>query len=80
MLIGTANHRVLVLSEDSDSDSGPAADESLHDRLLPLPSAVVSMAVSPNGLFVACYRRDGVLTVFSHSFTTKVQMNRQLDR
>lgn len=30
------------------------------------------MVVQPNGRYLACYRRDGVLTVMSSTFTTKV--------
>ena len=48
-------------------------DQQLRDRIA---APVVKIAVSPNGRFLACYRRDGVLSVFSSNFSTKVSEDR----
>ena len=37
-----------------------------------IESAICKISISPNGKFIAYYRRDGVLTVISSSFTTKI--------
>ena len=37
-----------------------------------IAAPITKMVVQPNGRYLACYRRDGVLTVMSSTFTTKV--------
>ena len=59
----TSNHSIIVV-EESDIE-----DQLLQDRI---GSPILKIAVAPNGRFLACYRRDGILTVMSASFTTKV--------
>lgn len=39
----------------------------------PLPEPIVKMAVAPNGRFLACFSRDGMLAVMSSNFATKVR-------
>ncbi|CAN0406301.1 unnamed protein product, partial [Laminaria digitata] len=38
----------------------------------PLLEPIVKMAVAPNGRFLACFSRDGMLAVMSSNFATKV--------
>lgn len=59
-----------------------AVDENgLDDGLLPepLPHPIVKMAVAPNGRFLACFSRDGMLAVVSSTFAPKVRHPRQLN-
>lgn len=52
-----------------------AVDENgVEDGLLrePLLEPIVMMAVAPNGRFLACFSRDGMLAVMSSNFATKV--------
>eukprot|EP01041_Mallomonas_annulata_P005078 gene5078-10164_t len=63
VLLGTCNNSIIVV-EESDVE-----DQQLQDRI---GAPIIKMAVSPNGRFLACFRRDGILTVMSASFTTKV--------
>lgn len=58
---------MLVLHEQGE-------ENVIEDQLLQqkIASPIAKMAISPNAKFVACYRKDGVLTVMSTSFTTKV--------
>lgn len=37
-----------------------------------ISAPITKMSVAPNGHFLACYRRDGVITVLSAAFTSKV--------
>lgn len=54
-------------------------ENGVEDGLLkePLPEPMVKMAVAPNGRFLACFSRDGMLAVMSSNFATKV---RKFDR
>jgi hypothetical protein len=63
VMIGTIDNSVLVIDEHE------VEDQLLQDRI---GAPITKMAVAPNGRFLACYRRDGVLTVMSATFTTKV--------
>lgn len=63
VMLGTNDNSIIVVDEN-----GPE-DQLLQDRV---EAAVTKMSVAPNGRFLACYRRDGVLTVLSTTFTTKV--------
>ncbi|CAM9837898.1 unnamed protein product, partial [Heterosigma akashiwo] len=51
------------------ADELGAEDQRLEGRL---PAPIAAMAPAPNGRFLACFTRGGVLTVLSTSFTTKV--------
>jgi hypothetical protein len=63
VMLGTNDNSITMVDEN-----GPE-DQLLQDRV---GAAVMKMSVAPNGRFLACYRRDGVLTVLSTTFTTKV--------
>ena len=63
VMIGTSDNSVVVVDEHS------IEDQMLHDRI---NAPITKMAFSPNGRFLACYRRDGIMTVMSATFTTKV--------
>lgn len=63
VMIGTIDNSVLVIDEHE------VEDQLLQDRI---GAPITKMAVAPNGRFLACYRRDGILTVMSATFTTKV--------
>jgi hypothetical protein len=62
-MLGTLDNSVLVVDENE------VEDQLLQDRI---GAPIDMMALAPNGRFLACYRRDGILTVMSSSFTTKV--------
>lgn len=62
-MLGTSDNSVLVVDENE------VEDQLLHDRI---SAPITKMAVAPNGRFLACYCKDGVLTVMSATFTTKV--------
>lgn len=63
VLLGTEDSSIIVVDEN-----GPE-DQHLQDRI---GAPVTKMAVAPNGRFLACFQRDGVLIVMSTTFTTKV--------
>lgn len=62
-MLGTNDNSIIVVDEN-----GPE-DQLLQDRI---GAAVTKMTVAPNGRFLACFKRDGVLTVMSCNFATKV--------
>ena len=68
VLVGTSDHSVLVVHE-SDLDTNVIEDQLLQQKI---GAAITRIAVAPNGRYLACYRRDGVLTVMASAFTTKV--------
>ena len=63
-MLGTSDNSVVVIDENE------VEDQLLQDRI---SAPITKMSVAPNGRFLACYRRDGVLTVMSTTFTTKVR-------
>lgn len=63
VLIATSDNSVLIV------DTTNSEDQLLQERI---SSPIVKMAVAPNGRFLACFTRDGILTVMSTAFTTKV--------
>ena len=69
VMLGTSDNSVLVIDENE------VEDQLLQDRI---GAPITKMAVAPNGRFLACYRRDGVLTVMSATFTTKVYRMRYI--
>ena len=50
-------------------DENGSEDQHLQDRI---GSPIIKMAVAPNGRFLACHQKDGLLTVIATTFTTKV--------
>ena len=64
VLLGTLDGSIIVVDENE------AQDQLVQDRI---GSPVTMMAVAPNGRYLVCYRRDGILTVLSTAFTTKVR-------
>jgi hypothetical protein len=64
VMLGTSDNSVVVIDENE------VEDQLLQDRI---SAPITKMSVAPNGRFLACYRRDGVLTVMSTTFTTKVR-------
>ena len=63
VLVGTIDGSIIIVDETE------AQDQQVQQSI---GSPVTKMAVAPNGRFLAAYRRDGILTVLSTSFTTKV--------
>lgn len=63
VMLGTLDNSVIVVDENE------VEDQLLQDRIA---APIDMMALAPNGRFLACYRRDGILTVMSSNFTTKV--------
>jgi len=62
MLANQVNSIIVV-------DENEIEDQLLHDRI---GAPITKMSVAPNGRFLACYRNDGILTVMSATFTSKV--------
>jgi vacuolar protein sorting-associated protein 16 len=63
VLLGTQDNSILVVDENE------VEDQLMQDRI---GAPIIKIAVAPNGRFLACYRKDGILTVMSSSFTSKV--------
>ena len=63
VLLGTPDNSIVVISEHG------IEDQRLQDRI---ESPIAKIAISPNGLFLACYLNNGILCVLSSTFTTKV--------
>jgi len=63
VLLATEDNSVIVVDENE------VEDQLLQDRVF---APITMMVVAPNGRFIACYRRDGVLTVLSTTFTSKI--------
>lgn len=62
-MLGTSDNSVIV------TDENEVEDQLLQDRI---SAPIVRMAVAPNGRFLACFQKNGILTVMSSTFTTKV--------
>lgn len=67
VLLGTSDNSVLVLYEAEFKNV--IEDQQLQGKI---DAPIVKMAVAPNGVFLACYRSDGVLTVMTAAFSRKV--------
>lgn len=63
VLIGTADNSILVV------DANGPDDQRLQGCI---QAPIISMALAPNGRFLACFTALGTLSVVSTSFTTKV--------
>ena len=61
VMLGTMENSILVV------DRNGAEDQLLQDIAAP----ITKIAVAPKGEYLACYRRDGMLTVLSSTFVTK---------
>jgi vacuolar protein sorting-associated protein 16 len=66
VILGTPDSSIIVVDENDFED------QLLQDRI---GAPISKIAVAPNGKFLACFRRDGVLTVLSVTFTTKVSFS-----
>ena len=62
-MLGTSERSIIVVDENDTED------QLLQDRI---GAPITKISVAPNGRFLACYRQDGILTVLSVTFTTKV--------
>ena len=70
VILGTSDNSILVLYEASSVDrKNIIEDQQLQGKI---EAPVIKMAVAPNGVFIACYRSDGILTVLTSAFTKKV--------
>jgi hypothetical protein len=67
VLLGTSDNSMLVLYEADTKNV--IEDQQLQSKI---EAPVVKIAVAPNGVFLACYRSDGILTVMTASFSKKV--------
>lgn len=67
VLLGTSNSSICVVHEDG-------VETVVEDQMLQqvLGAPVTKIAVSPDGSQLACYKKDGVLSVISSSFTQRV--------
>ena len=71
VLLGTSDNSVLVLHEAAVAGAKSICEDQLLQTKIDAP--IVTMAVSPNGAFLACYRSDGLLTVVTAAFSKKVR-------
>lgn len=60
VLVGTSDCSILVIEEDGRIED----QETQHS----IGSPIIKISVSQNGKFVACYRRDGILSIMDSSF------------
>lgn len=67
VLLGTSDNSMLVLYEADTKNV--IEDQQLQTKI---EAPIVKIAVAPNGVFLACYRSDGILTVMTSSFSKKV--------
>jgi vacuolar protein sorting-associated protein 16 len=67
VLVGTSARSILTIHENGDG-------QEIEDQLLAqkLGSPPTKIALSPDGCHIAVYRKDGILTVMSASFSTKI--------
>jgi hypothetical protein len=71
VLLGTSDNSMLVVYEADTKNV--IEDQQLQNKI---EAPVVKIAVAPNGVFLACYRSDGILTVMTSSFSKKVRFSR----
>jgi len=62
--VGTSDCSILVIEEDGRIED----QETQHS----IGSPIIKISVSQNGKFVACYRRDGILSIIDSSFKNLV--------
>lgn len=62
VMFGTKDNSIIVV------DRNDWEDQLLGDRIA---APITKIAVAPKGEYLACYRRDGFLTVLSSAFTTR---------
>ena len=62
-MLGTSDNSIRVVDENDTED------QLLQDRI---QAPITKISVAPNRKYLACFRKDGVLTVMSVTFTTKV--------
>lgn len=67
VLVGTSDHSVLVIHESGNETE--IEDQLIHHKV---GAPITKISLGPDGRYLACYRKDGVLTVMTSSFTTKV--------
>lgn len=63
VILGTQDNNVIIVDENQNEV------QTLGDII---EAPIIMMAVAPNGKFVACYRKDGILSVMAAAFTSKV--------
>lgn len=64
--MATEDRTVIVIDENEFED------QNLQEKL---PCPVTKMSVAASGLYIACFRQDGVLSVMSTSFTSNVRLS-----
>lgn len=67
VILGTSNSSALVVHEHGDETI--TEDQVLQTSIA---APIIKLSVSPNGRFIACYRKDGVLTVMASNFSNKI--------
>jgi uncharacterized protein with WD repeat len=70
VLLATSDHTVLVVHESSNGNDTELEDQMLHQQLA---APITKISLSPEGRFLACYKKDGVLTVMGSAFRPKVK-------
>jgi hypothetical protein len=67
VLLATSDHSVLVIHENGN-------DTELEDQMLQtqLSAPITKISIAPDGKFLACYKKDGVLTVMGSAFNRKI--------
>ena len=64
--MATEDRTIIVIDENEFED------QNLQEKL---PCPVTKMSVAASGLYIACFRQDGVLSVMSTSFTSNVRLH-----
>jgi hypothetical protein len=67
VILGTSNSTAVVVHEHGDETI--TEDQVLQTSI---SAPIIKLSVSPNGRFIACYRKDGFLTVMASNFSAKV--------
>lgn len=71
VILGTANETALTVHEHGNETI--TEDQVLQQ--LPLTSHIIKLSVSPNGRFIACYLKDGIMVVLTHTFGKVVEFD-----
>jgi len=66
VLLGTSNKSILVIHEEGNET---VLEDQMLQQMLSCP--ITKISVSPDGSQIACYKKDGVLTVMSTAFNQR---------
>ncbi|OQR84802.1 vacuolar protein sorting-associated protein [Achlya hypogyna] len=69
IFLGTSNRSLVVLTKIPSGNKDSMVDMQLQDAL---KAPIEAIAIAPNGMFMAMYTQDGLLTVLNTAFDKKI--------